>query len=210
MHRSGLALLALLIGCAAAAPASAAPNLLGNGGFETALKGHPWMPAAWDTFESGQSTVFFGRDTFLVHTGRYAVNVANVSTLIPLWHNWSQTILVGREAWNKDAVFTIWTRSNVLQGRAYVLAQAYRDTITRMAKTWKVSRDSAMVRLGINRVDDPNIALGWKREYFSEPESRRRRGSSASCASTCRRAPTSSSCAPGSSAPGRCCSTTRR
>jgi len=170
MHRSGLALLAMLLIGAAAVPASAGPNLLANPGFETVLKGHPWMPAAWDTFESGQSTVFFGRDTFLVHGGRYAVSVANVSTLLPLWHNWSQTVLVGREAWNKDAVFTVWTRNNGLQGRAYALLQAYRDTVTRMARTWKVPRDTALHRLGINRIDDPNIALGWHREYFSEPE----------------------------------------
>jgi len=170
MHRSGLALFGLLLIGAVSSPATAATNLLGNPGFESALKGHPWMPAAWDTFEAGQSTVFFGRDTFLVHGGRYAVSVANVSTLIPLWHNWSQTLVVGREAWNKDAVFTIWTRNNGLQGRAYALLQAYRDTVTRMAKTWKVPRDSAMMRLGINKVDDPNIALGWKREYFSDPE----------------------------------------
>jgi hypothetical protein len=170
MHRSGLALLGMLLIAAASAPANAAPNLLGNPGFENALKGHPWMPAAWDTFESGQSTVFFGRDTFMVHGGRYAVNVANVSTLIPLFHNWSQSIVVGREAWNKDAVFTVWTRSNGLQGRAYALLQAYRDTVTKMQKTWKVSRDTVMHRLGINRIDDPNIALGWRREYFSDPE----------------------------------------
>jgi hypothetical protein len=170
MHRSGLALLGMLLIGAASTPALAGPNLLLNPGFEAPLKGHPWMPAAWDTFESNQTTVFFGRDTFMVHGGKFAVSVANVSTLVPLWHNWSQIVLVGKEAWNKDAVFTVWTRSNGLQGRAYVLAQAYRDTITRMSRTWKVPRDTAMARLGITRVDDPNLVLGWKREYFSDAE----------------------------------------
>ena len=66
--------------------------------------------------------------------------------------------------------FSAWTRSNGLQGRAYILLQAYRDTIGKMAKTWGLPRDLAAKRLGINKLDDPLLDLGWKRTYFTEPE----------------------------------------
>jgi hypothetical protein len=154
-----------------APPAHAAsPNLLLNPGFEERLPGHPWMPAGWDTSASGLPTTFFGCDTFVVHSGRFAANVANISTFLTVGHNWSQSVLVGREAWGKDAVFTVWTRSNGIEGRAYCLVQAYRDTISKMAKTWNVPRDEAASRLNINRVDDPLAEFGWKREVFMEPE----------------------------------------
>jgi hypothetical protein len=145
-------------------------NLLANPGFEEALRGHAWMPASWDTSIVPLPTVFFGRDTFQVHGGRWAVNVANLSTQYPMWHNWNQSVVVGPETWGKDLVFSVWTRSNGLQGRAYVMIQAYRDTIGRMAKAWGMERDAAGKRLGLNKVDDPLIDFGWKREYFSDPE----------------------------------------
>lgn len=165
-----LALGVLLAFCVPSARAADSGNLLVNPGFETTLSGHSWMAAGWDTSVTGLPTVFFGRDTVLAHSGRYAVNVANVSTLMPLWHNWSQTVVVGPEAWNKDAVFSIWTRSNGVQGRGYVLLQAYRDTVGKMSRIWKTSRDAAMSRLGIVITSDPYIYLGMKREYFSDSE----------------------------------------
>src|SRR5262245_22034021 len=85
--------------------ATPSKNLLRNPSFEDSLSGHPWMPAGWDTSRSGLPSVFFGRDTLGAHGGLYSVNVANVSTRIPMAHNWSQTIPLGPEAWNKDAVF---------------------------------------------------------------------------------------------------------
>jgi hypothetical protein len=179
MSRSPLAptpwLLAFAIVLAAAASCGAAPanppgELLANPGFEEPLEAHPWMPASWDTSQTDLPTVFFGRDTFLVHSGRYAVSVANTSLLVPVWHNWNQSVIVGREAWGKDAVFSVWTRSNGQQGRAYVLIQAYRDTVGKMAKTWRIPRDAAHRRLGINKIDDPLLDTGWKRLYFSDNE----------------------------------------
>jgi hypothetical protein len=172
----GLATLGLvsLLAIAAAAPVIAAPapsgELLQNPGFEAPLEDHDWMPAAWDTSLTALPTVYFGRDTFLVHGGRYSVNVANSSTLVPTWHNWNQAIIVGPELWGKDLVLSVWTRSNGLQGRAYIMLQAYRDTIGKMAKTWGLPRDPAGKRLGINKLDDPILNLGWRREYFSDPE----------------------------------------
>jgi hypothetical protein len=90
-------------------------------------------------------------------------------------HNWSQTLLVdstrvGRKMWGKDLVFSVWTKSVGLDGRGYVLVQAYRDTITKMAKLWGVDRDAAQRRLNIKPVDDPLLDLGWKREFFTQPE----------------------------------------
>jgi hypothetical protein len=166
----GALYLALLAAVSATFAAPAARNLLGNPGFAAPLAGHDWMPASWDTSESGLPTVFFGRDTFSAHTGEYSISVANLSTLYPMWHNWNQSLVVGREAWGKDAVFSIWTRSNGLQGRAYVMLQAYRDTISKMAKVWGVDRDDAARRMEINKVDDPLISFGWSRRYFDEPE----------------------------------------
>jgi hypothetical protein len=177
--RLGVAIAALFLAVAVAPASTAAParsasttarNLLANPGFEEGLADHAWMPAVWDTFQSGLNTVFFGRDTLLAHGGRYAVSVANLSTYIPMFHNWSQTLIVGRESWGKDLVFSIWTRSAGLQGRAYVLLQAYRDTITKMSRIWKMDRDAARERLRIKPPDDPLVNLGWHREYFSEPE----------------------------------------
>jgi hypothetical protein len=151
-----------------AAPAPAR-NLLSNPGFEKGLPGHDWMPAGWDTSEAGLSTVFFGRDTLMVHSGTHAVTIANTSTVYPMAHNWSQIILVGREAWGKEAVFSVWTRSNGLNGRAYMMVQAYRDTITKMSVIWAVDRESARRRFGVSKLDDPAMDLGWKRVQFDDP-----------------------------------------
>lgn len=170
--RAPVVLVGLLSLVVATSPVAAASstNLLTNPGFEQPLAGHSWMPASWDTFQAGLNTVFFGRDTFLVHGGSYAVNVANVSTLIPMWHNWSQTIPIRRELWGKDLTFSVWTRSNGLQGRAYILLQAYRDTIQKEAWRWGVSRDTAATRMGITKTGDPLVMLGFARDYFSDPE----------------------------------------
>jgi hypothetical protein len=157
--------------CVMSHAASAAPvNLLANPGFETPLAGHDWMPASWDTSVSGLPTVFFGRDTFLVHGGRYAVTVANVSRVWPMAHNWSQGLAVQKSWWGKDAVLSVWTRSNGLDGRGYVLLQALRDTLTRSALDHHVARDSASRILNIKPIDDPMYDLGWKRANFSDPE----------------------------------------
>lgn len=169
-----VAILALVL-CAAAAhaaparPTTAPRNLLLNPGFERGFEGHEWMAAGWDTSDAGLPTVFFGRDSALVRGGRFAVSVANTSTLYPMSHNWSQTVLVGQESWGRTAVLTVWTRSNGQQGRAYILAQAYRDTITRMSRVWGVGREDARRRMGVSKVDDPAVDLGWSRKQFEEP-----------------------------------------
>jgi hypothetical protein len=168
--RAALVLGALAAGFATPTHAASTGNLLLNPGFETTLAGHPWMPAGWDTSWSTLPTVFFGRDTMLAREGRFAVGVANVSTLLPLWHNWSQTLVVGPELWNKDVVFSAWTRNNGVQGRGYILVQALRDTTGKMARLWSVSRDTARRRLGLMMANDPFLYLGAKRDYFSDED----------------------------------------
>ncbi|MFN8589108.1 MAG: hypothetical protein U0704_15055 [Candidatus Eisenbacteria bacterium] len=167
-------LFACLLACAVPSAHAAAPakpkNLLGNPGFERNFPAHDWMPAVWDTSDAGLSTVFFGRDSIFAHEGRYSVNIANTSTVYPMAHNWSQTLLVSKDWWNKTARFTVWSKSNGLQGRAYVMIQAYRDTASKMARIWGVDRDEARRRLNIKRVDDPLIDLGWKRQAFTESQ----------------------------------------
>ena len=173
------AVLAALAACLMLAPEADArfvsKNLLKNPGFEQPLPDHEWMPAGWDTSVSGLPTVFFGRDTLLAHGGSYAVSLANLSVLFPMGHNWSQALLVdstkvGRKMWGKDLVFSVWTRSVGIEGRAYILMQAYRDTISKMALTWGVEREAAQRRLNIKPVDDPLLDFGWKRQFFSDPE----------------------------------------
>jgi len=169
-----LSLLALALSVAlAGGPAHAAPaaskSLLQNGDFERTLVGHPWMPAGWDTSMADLPTVFFGRDTFLVHSGHWAVNIANMSAAFPMGHNWSQTLLVGKETWGKTATLKVWTRSNGIEGRAYILVQAYSDTATKMARIWGVDHDEALKRMGIGKIDDPLLDLAWKRVWFDDP-----------------------------------------
>src|SRR5439155_16509216 len=159
-----------LLGAAGPRPSEAAKNLLVNPDFEQAIKGHDWMPAGWDTSQAGMPSVFFGRDSSTAHAGHYSVNVASASALLPLAHNWSQSMVIGKESWGRDLVFTVWTRSVGVDGRAYVKLEAYRDTISKMAKLWNVDRESAANRLRIQALNDPLIDLGWRREFFSEPE----------------------------------------
>lgn len=145
-------------------------NLLSNPDFEAPLEDHPWMPAAWDTSRGNTEMVFFGRDAFSAHSGQYGVSVANVSSMMPLWHNWSQTIDVTPDMWGKDMVLTVWTRNNGVEGRGYVCLQAFRDTVGKMARVWKLDRTTASRRLGMAGVNDPQIDLAWKRESFGENE----------------------------------------
>ena len=163
--------LSLLLGLALAVlPDGAHANLLVNPGFEEGIKDHPWMPAGWDTSRAELQTVFFGRDTFAAHGGRYAISVASASALYPMAHNWSQMLIVDQEWWGKDLVFSVWTRSVGVEGRAYIKLDAYQDTLSKMARIWKVTRDDAAERLHIKAISDPIIDLAWKREFFTEPE----------------------------------------
>lgn len=165
-----VAALSLVLPPGGAEAQSAGKNLLINPGFEDALGGHPWMPAGWDTSRAGLQTVFFGRDSFVAHSGTFAVSVANVSSVWPLAHNWSQTMPIPHAWWGKDIVFSVWSRSVGVNGRGYALVQAFRDTLTKVALQHRVSRDSAERILNIKKADDPLLELGWQRVFFSDAE----------------------------------------
>jgi hypothetical protein len=89
---------------------------------------------------------------------------------MPLWHNWSQTVDVTPDMWGKDLLLTVWTRNNGVEGRGYVCLQAFRDTVGKMARAWKIDRYAASRRLGLVGVNDPQIDLAWKRESFGDHE----------------------------------------
>lgn len=152
------------------AAAAADRNLLPNPGFERSLPGHDWMPAAWDTSDAGVTTVFFGRDTLLRHGGRYSVSIANTSTVFSLGHNWSIPVLVGRDAWDKTATFSVWTFSAGQDGRAFILLQAYSDTVSKLARIWGVPREEALRRYGVAPINDPIQNYGWNRLQFEGGE----------------------------------------
>lgn len=167
-----LAALFAVIALALPAAGNASPaNLLKNPGFEESLGDHPWMPSGWDTSRAGFSSVFFGRDTLEPHSGGYSVSLANASGLYPLAPNWSQALMVDHSMWGKDLVFSAWTRTAGLEGRAYIKLEAYRDTISKMSKIWKVTREAAGRRLEITSINDPILNLGWAREFFTDYES---------------------------------------
>lgn len=177
LMRLALASALIAAALAAVAPAGAAParttpvvrNLLLNPGFEKAVAGPgAWLPADWDSSESGVATVFFARDGAQVRNGDWAVSIANVSSYMPIAHYWGQALPVGREAWGRDLVLRVWTRSNGLSGRAYVAALVHRDTVGKMAKVWNVPRDEARERLDINAIDDPIMDVGWGRRQFTD------------------------------------------
>lgn len=171
-RRLGLAVVAaVMCGAVGAVPARAdGTNLLVNPGFEDSLGNHPWLPAAWDTSRGNTEMVFFGRDGFSAHSGRFGISVANASATIPLWHNWSQTVDVTPDMWGKDIVMTVWTRSNGVDGRAYCFVQAFRDTIGKMSRTWKVPRDEATEMLGYQNANDPIVDVAWKRVAFDDKD----------------------------------------
>src|SRR4249920_3737674 len=145
-------------------------NLLANPGFEDKVPGHPWMASAWDTSASGLETVFFGRDEFSAHSGTHGVSVASASAMFPFAYNWNQSILVTPDMCGKDAVLSVWTKSNGLEGRGYVLLQAFRDTVGKMSVVWNVDRLASENKLGMRGVNDPIIDLAWQRASFCEFE----------------------------------------
>lgn len=155
---------------ARSAPAGGSRNLLVNPGFEDPLPDHPWMPAGWDTTISGLRSVFFGRDTVLARGRGFSVSIANVSIATPMNHSWVQSLLVPPAWWNKDVVYSIWSRSNGVTGRAFIRMVAYRDTINKMARIWKVTHTDAQNRLHLQGTNDPQHELGWRAQNFSDEE----------------------------------------
>jgi hypothetical protein len=62
----------------------------------------------------------------------------------------------------------MWVRSSQMSGgRGYIMLQAYRDTVTNKARDEGITREQARVQMGYKFADDPQLELGWARQYFS-------------------------------------------
>jgi hypothetical protein len=159
---SGFASLTLTPSPAAAQPARA--SILSNGGFE---EGGLFTPTDWDTTVAGTPTVLFYWDTEMKHGGAKAATIVNAGDLVPIWHNWNQIIPGAGRYVGRDLELSVWTRSAQVSGRGYVMVQCYRDTVMNYAIAKNISREDARKEMGYKFADDPQLELGWSRQYFS-------------------------------------------
>lgn len=149
---------------APAARAADGENLLRN---PSAEEGTLVSPAAWDTTLSDLPTVRFAWDGQTAHSGSRSLYVINTSDLIPLWHNWSQTLLGANDLGGKELTLRAWVKTRAVTGKAYLLLQAYRDTVLIEAAKAAVPRLEMRPRMGIKPADDPQLELGWARKQIS-------------------------------------------
>jgi len=68
----------------------------------------------------------------------------------------------------RDLELTVWVRSSQMSGgRGYVMLQAYRDTVMNRALDEGTTREQARLSMGFKYADDPQLEVGWARQYFS-------------------------------------------
>jgi len=139
-------------------------NLLSNGGFED---GGLFTPSDWDTTVAGVPTVLFYWEPDMKHGGARSASIVNAGDILPVWHNWNQIIPAAGRYVGKDLELSVWTRAAQLSGRGYVMVQCYRDTVTNFAREKNISREEARKAMGYKFADDPQLELGWARQYFS-------------------------------------------
>ena len=150
---------------AASAPAKSAANLLSNPGFE---EGGLFSPSDWDTTVAGVPTVLFFWDSETRHGGGRSASLINAGDVMPVWHNWNKMMFHAGRFAGKDLELTVWVRSDQMDGgRGYVMLQAYRDTVINQAHDEGITRDQARTKMGYKYADDPQLELGWARQYFS-------------------------------------------
>src|SRR5690349_6848869 len=143
-------------------------NLLSNPSFE---EGGLFTPSSWDTTVAGVPTVLFYWDPDVTHGGKKAISIVNAGDVIPIWHNWNQMIPNAQKYAGKDLELSIWTRSAQLSGRGYIMLQAYRDTVMNYAMARNMTREQARLEMGYKFADDPQLEMGWGRQYFSAESS---------------------------------------
>jgi len=146
------------------ADAQAGTNLLANPSFE---EGGLFTPTDWDTTVAGVPTVLFYWDPDVSHSGKKGLSIVNAGDIIPIWHNWNQMIPNAQKFAGKDLELNVWTRSAQLSGRGYVMVQAYRDTVMNYAIAKNMTREEARKEMGYKYADDPQLEMGWARQYFS-------------------------------------------
>lgn len=158
--------LVLVTGVAAAAePAPAAKNHLRN---PSAEEGVLFTPTGWETTAVGLPTIRFGWDGSAARAGKRSLYAYNTSDAVPVWHNWHQYLTDVSPFVGKDVVFRGWVKSRQLSGLAYLLVQAYSDTILVEALRHGVDRITMRERMGIRADADPQSERGWARIYLDE------------------------------------------
>ena len=136
-----------------------------NPGFED---GGLFSPTDWDTTVAGVPTVLFYWDPDVKRSGARSASIVNAGDAIPVWHNWNQMIPKAGSLVGRDLELTVWVRASQLSGgRGYVMLQAYRDTVMNQALDEGITREEARVKMGYKYADDPQLELGWARQYFS-------------------------------------------
>jgi hypothetical protein len=145
--------------------AADADQLIRNGSVE---EGVLFTPTGWDTTVSGLPTVRFAWDESQAHSGNRSMHIYSVSDVVPMWHNWNQYIAGVNELGGKEVVLKVWMKTEQLTGQAYLLVQAYRDTVT--LEALRLGQDRLVTRrsMGIAAAEDPQVETGWGRKYFSE------------------------------------------
>ncbi len=164
----GLAFVALLASTFALGswPGSAAAqeNLLKN---PSAEDGTLLVPAAWDTTESGLPTVRFSWDKGIAHDGDRSLSIVSTSDVMPIWFNWSQSLPGVNRLGGKDLILRAWVQTRQMVGKAYILLQAYRDTVLVESLKDGIPRLEKRGQMGIKPVDDPQLEMGWARKQLS-------------------------------------------
>jgi hypothetical protein len=165
--RSAFALAALLAALFAvpAAAQGAGENLLANPSFEET--GTLTMPAGWDSTGGDLPTAGYLWDTAEARTGSHSVRVINTSNYFPSWHNWNQMLLGVNHLAGQEVTLRGWYKARDLSGKAYVLVQAYRDTVVIEAIKAAVPRRVMREHMGYTPQGDPAVELGWGRKYVS-------------------------------------------
>ena len=136
-----------------------------NPGFED---GGLFSPTDWDTTVAGVPTVLFYWDPDIKRSGARSASIVNAGDAIPVWHNWNQMIPKAGDLIGRDLELTVYVRSSQMSGgRGYVMLQAYRDTVMNQALDEGITREEARVKMGYKYADDPQLELGWARQYFS-------------------------------------------
>lgn len=159
-----LFLLALLSATPARAAAAPSANLLTNPSVE---EGTLLAPAGWDSTVSQVPTARFAWDDQTAHDGKRSLYVINTSNVIPVWFNWSQTLAGVNRLGNKELTLRAWVKTRNLTGKAYILLQAYRDTVLIQAMKVGLPRLTVRGQMGYKPATDPQLEMGWARKQIS-------------------------------------------
>lgn len=162
--RAALLVFALLVACLSASLAHASANLLVN---PSAEGGTLLAPMGWDSTVTQVPTARFAWDSEIAHDGKRSLYVINTSTVIPIWFNWSQTLSGVNQLGNKELTLRAWVKTRNLTGKAYLLLQAYRDTVLIDALKVGMPRLRMRNQMGIKPANDPQLEMGWARKQLS-------------------------------------------